>query len=380
MQEPELEDTRQAGRSPAGLPTSASEVASPLVASVRTGRDEEDAHDDTAAPFKTGLPPVGRPAREDEETLDETSSMSASRRRSFTSLSESRSANDDHEDADLSDEEHASGPYQPILLDKLPIKLPNVNGLLLSEDTPFESIPIATTPSPASIPLPTSPTIPSPTPSARRKSWNNLTLTGSSSTPGPSRPSSAASSRSGISNQIPAGVPLPTEETKPRLHAPPAHPHPFPVPSSPDLNASSSASAPTANGGIGVKGTSTFESVVSRTRPSWLPPKDRVEDDTHLREWEHMMAQSRAAEKEKRKADEARRIEKEKRMAILVPKWETLLDAFSVGKVKDDPALRSMWFDGIPSHMRGRAWALAIGNPLAMSKGWRRALMDEWLY
>jgi hypothetical protein len=33
---------------------------------------------------------------------------------------------------------------------------------------------------------------------------------------------------------------------------------------------------------------------MSRTRPSFLPPKSRQEDNKHLDEWESMMKQSRA--------------------------------------------------------------------------------------
>lgn len=39
------------------------------------------------------------------------------------------------------------------------------------------------------------------------------------------------------------------------------------------------------------------EKVLSRTRPSWLPPKDQKEEKKHLREYKRMMAQSREAGK-----------------------------------------------------------------------------------
>ena len=40
-------------------------------------------------------------------------------------------------------------------------------------------------------------------------------------------------------------------------------------------------------------GPSTFEKVRSRTRPSFLPPKSRQEDDKHMAEWQALMKQSR---------------------------------------------------------------------------------------
>jgi hypothetical protein len=37
------------------------------------------------------------------------------------------------------------------------------------------------------------------------------------------------------------------------------------------------------------------EKVLSRTRPSWLPPKDKEEEKRHLKEYKRMMEQSREA-------------------------------------------------------------------------------------
>jgi len=42
-------------------------------------------------------------------------------------------------------------------------------------------------------------------------------------------------------------------------------------------------------------GPSALEKVISRTRPSFLPPKSRDEDVKHLSDWENMMKRSRAA-------------------------------------------------------------------------------------
>ena len=42
-------------------------------------------------------------------------------------------------------------------------------------------------------------------------------------------------------------------------------------------------------------GPSVFEKVVSKTRPHFLPPKNRDEDRKHLADWESMMKRSRAA-------------------------------------------------------------------------------------
>ena len=42
-------------------------------------------------------------------------------------------------------------------------------------------------------------------------------------------------------------------------------------------------------------GPSVFQKVVSKTRPPYLPPKEKAEDIKHNKEWEQMMHQSRAA-------------------------------------------------------------------------------------
>lgn len=42
-------------------------------------------------------------------------------------------------------------------------------------------------------------------------------------------------------------------------------------------------------------GPSVFERVVSKTRPSFLPPKSKYEDQKHMADWEKMMRRSRAA-------------------------------------------------------------------------------------
>jgi len=83
------------------------------------------------------------------------------------------------------------------------------------------------------------------------------------------------------------------------------------------------------------------------------------------------MSQAREVEKEKRKAEEAKRIEKDKRLVINTPKWEEMLDekTFNADKIRKDPVLRGIWFEGAPTYLRGKAWSLAIGNPLALSKG-----------
>lgn len=282
----------------------------------------------------------------------------------------------------------------------------------VDHDAPFESIPLQTTPPPQphSAALPSSPSLHpgSPKLQEKRRSWNGfgggLHASRSISVPhngvnehvGGSRSHNA--SRTSVS-AIPAersvsASPEASGSTSTaavaRRHAPPAHPHPFPLPtvtsppppptakrlsvvstSNPTCTAATSSVITPTHAALGTKGVSAFEKVISHTRPSWLPPKDKTEDEIHYHQWEEMMAKARELEKERRKVEEARRVEKERKLALATPIWEEMLNdkEFSAAKVRNNPRWRQVWFEGAPTYLRGKAWSMAIGNPLAMSKG-----------
>ncbi|OCF34333.1 hypothetical protein I317_05510 [Kwoniella heveanensis CBS 569] len=337
-----------------------------------------------------------------------------------TSLSPPASAPPSRRSFSFRSSRSSSPPPQPNFLNIKP-PLPNVTSVILADEgenrtdpeadsAPFESIPLhSSTPPPEipSVPLPSSPRFASPDKNGKRQSWGGFGMTKDgqpvvhgetpdhtrSQTEGSRRTSSVVSLSVHQENGVEEGATPQSDidpSATPRLHAPPAHPFPFPIPSSSTptsppplahkrLSTASSTGAtpqpappqiPNQAHGIGAKGVSTFEKMRSHTRPSWLPPKDRHEDEVHLHQWEEMMAQSREHEKQMRKAAEARRKEKEKHMSLQMPLWESLLadKEFSVNKVQNDQKLRRLWFEGIPSHLRGKAWSLAIGNPLAVSK------------
>jgi hypothetical protein len=170
--------------------------------------------------------------------------------------------------------------------------------------------------------------------------------------------------------------------------APPAHPHPYTLPTQSSRTSITSprpstdrppAAIPGANPTSTFKplksgkGPSTLSQVISHTRPSYLPPKNRTEDEVHLHQWEVMMNSAKEAEQLKQHEAEVRRLEKEKRLAMSVHAWERLMSEGETGIANirrgKSPELRRMWFEGIPGHLRGKAWSLAIGNPLALSKG-----------
>ena len=108
------------------------------------------------------------------------------------------------------------------------------------------------------------------------------------------------------------------------------------------------------------------EAVLTRTRPSWLPPKSQKEERRHLREWERMMA--RAAEKEQKRAsrekaarqsrDEAKETSTRIWDQHVLPKWDTAIH---------EPQTKDLCWSGIPPELRGLVWQRAIGNELDLT-------------
>lgn len=108
------------------------------------------------------------------------------------------------------------------------------------------------------------------------------------------------------------------------------------------------------------------EAVLSRTRPSWLPPKCQKEERKHMKEWEAMMA--RAAETEKKRAVKQKEAEDNKVEldGSIARIWEqhVLLDW---DKVINEPRTRELWWRGVTPSSRGAVWQRAIGNDLELS-------------
>ncbi|TFK36995.1 rab-GTPase-TBC domain-containing protein [Crucibulum laeve] len=114
-------------------------------------------------------------------------------------------------------------------------------------------------------------------------------------------------------------------------------------------------------------GPSAFEKVRSKTRPSFLPPKPRQEDDKHMADWQHMMKLSRTAAEKRRRALQERRLAREKAIEDSLHIWEKeIVPDWRV--IHKNPALRKLWWHGIPAKLRATMWEKAVGNELALSK------------
>ncbi|KAL4979601.1 hypothetical protein BDW66DRAFT_126794 [Aspergillus desertorum] len=108
------------------------------------------------------------------------------------------------------------------------------------------------------------------------------------------------------------------------------------------------------------------EKVLTRTRPSWLPPKDQKEERRHLREYKKMMEQSREADKRKAAQAASAICERDNTRDTLQQIWDDYVYpnwTRAIGETRT----RELWWRGIPSRIRGRTWNRAIGNELALS-------------
>lgn len=108
------------------------------------------------------------------------------------------------------------------------------------------------------------------------------------------------------------------------------------------------------------------EAVLTRTRPSWLPPKCQKEEKKHMKEWEQMMARAAEAEKKreaKEKAAQSNKTELDGSIARIweqhvLPNWDAVIH---------EPRTRELWWRGVTPGARGLVWPKAIGNDLSLS-------------
>ena len=128
------------------------------------------------------------------------------------------------------------------------------------------------------------------------------------------------------------------------------------------------------------------EKVLSRTRPSWLPPKDKKEEKKHLREYQRIMELSLEAGKslslilgdlplmrvlliERTKATKAAENQcanDDTKSALLriweehvLPNWDQVIR---------EPRTRELWWRGVAPKSRAKVWEKAVGNELALTE------------
>ncbi|KAL2072873.1 hypothetical protein VTL71DRAFT_12216 [Oculimacula yallundae] len=108
------------------------------------------------------------------------------------------------------------------------------------------------------------------------------------------------------------------------------------------------------------------EAVLSRTRPSWLPPKNPAEEKRHLKEYQKMMASALEAERKKEAQSKAKTTCRDDTANSLLRIWEEhVLPNWDV--VTRQKRTRELWWRGIAPRSRGIVWEKAIGNQLGLS-------------
>ncbi|KAJ2995951.1 hypothetical protein NUW58_g1136 [Xylaria curta] len=108
------------------------------------------------------------------------------------------------------------------------------------------------------------------------------------------------------------------------------------------------------------------EAVLSRTRPSWLPPKDPAEEKKHLREYQKMMASSIEADKKRESARRDKEKNEAKTVSDRIRVWEEDILTRWDDAIREERT-RVLWWKGIPPRSRGTIWSRAIGNELGLT-------------
>ncbi|KZL66262.1 TBC domain-containing protein [Colletotrichum tofieldiae] len=109
------------------------------------------------------------------------------------------------------------------------------------------------------------------------------------------------------------------------------------------------------------------EAVLSRTRPSWLPPKDPAEEKRHLREYKKMMARSAEADRRREDSRQAKKSTRDTTADNLMRIWDDDIIPRWTDAVRERRT-RELWWKGIAPRSRGTVWAKAIGNELSLSE------------
>ena len=109
------------------------------------------------------------------------------------------------------------------------------------------------------------------------------------------------------------------------------------------------------------------EKVMTRTRPSWLPPKSQKEERKHLKEYQRMMEMSLEAEKRKAAKAVHNQCAKDDTKGVLQHIWEEhVLPNWD--QVIREPRTRELWWRGVAPKSRARVWQKGIGNELALTE------------
>ena len=109
------------------------------------------------------------------------------------------------------------------------------------------------------------------------------------------------------------------------------------------------------------------EAILSRTRPSWLPPKDPREEKKHLKEYQKMMAKSIEADKRREENVKIQKCQKDDTRESLNKLWEQHICP-NWDSTVSERSTRELWWRGVSPRVRGQVWQRAVGNQLALTE------------
>lgn len=109
------------------------------------------------------------------------------------------------------------------------------------------------------------------------------------------------------------------------------------------------------------------EAILSRTRPSWLPPKDPREEKRHLKEYQQMMAKSLEADKKREENLKMQKYRKDDTRESLNKLWEQYVWR-DWDRAVSERSTRELWWRGVGPRVRGQVWQRAIGNELGLTE------------
>ncbi|XPT02067.1 hypothetical protein M3J09_011189 [Ascochyta lentis] len=119
---------------------------------------------------------------------------------------------------------------------------------------------------------------------------------------------------------------------------------------------------------------------LSRTRPSWLPPKNPKEEKKHLKEYQRMLARIEEAERLEAQRVQEEALAREKASRIKADYWSNLLlPNWATEMVNPElrASHRKMWWNGIPPRLRGQVWSKAVGNDLEVTEGTFKIALEK---
>ncbi|KAI1001102.1 hypothetical protein K3495_g7095 [Podosphaera aphanis] len=109
------------------------------------------------------------------------------------------------------------------------------------------------------------------------------------------------------------------------------------------------------------------EAVLSRTRPSWLPPKNPAEERRHVKEYQQMMAQSLEADRKKEAEKREKSADRDDTAKSLLRLWEERVLPNWEYSIRQKQT-RELWWKGVAPRCRGNVWRNAIGNELGLTE------------